>query len=198
MEIHRFPTAPRDHPLYALGYPLASVRAARRAAAADRGAVVHSHFPLQALPLALSGRGFVHTFHAPVHRELLPERRDAYLLPGPLEGAAVAAVRTAERTMVRRATRLLTLSEFMAAEARALGARAGRMELVPGGVDTEAFRPGPPVGDPWATGPGPLLVAARRFVPRTGVVELVEACAAIARADPGRARRPGRQRAPGR
>jgi glycosyltransferase involved in cell wall biosynthesis len=47
-------------------------------------------------------------------------------------------------------------------------------------VDTEAFRPGPPIDDPWATGPGPLLVAARRFVPRTGVVELVEACATIA------------------
>jgi glycosyltransferase involved in cell wall biosynthesis len=54
------------------------------------------------------------------------------------------------------------------------------MVLLPGGVDTEAFRPGAPVGDPWASGPGPLLFAARRFVPRTGVVELVEACAAIA------------------
>ncbi|MEA2304758.1 MAG: hypothetical protein QOH43_2038 [Solirubrobacteraceae bacterium] len=181
VEIARFPTPPRTNPLYALGYPLAAARAAHRAAAAAHGdAVVHAHFPLQGLPLALGGRPFVHTFHAPVFRELLPERRGAYLLPGPVQGAAVAAVRRTERALVRRATRLLTLSAFMAGEAVALGADPDRMELVPGGVDTRAFGPGEPIDDPWATGPGPLLVAARRFVPRTGVLELVEACASIA------------------
>jgi glycosyltransferase involved in cell wall biosynthesis len=181
VEIHRFATPSKGHPLYALGYPPTAARAAHRAAAGAQGAaILHAHFPLQGLPLALADRPFVHTFHAPVFRELLPERRDAYLLPRPLQRGAVAAVRRTERALVRRATRLLTLSAFMAAEARALGAPAGRMVLLPGGVDTEAFRPGAPVGDPWASGPGPLLFAARRFVPRTGVVELVEACAAIA------------------
>jgi glycosyltransferase involved in cell wall biosynthesis len=180
--VRRFPTPSKRDPLYAVKYPLAAAGASRRAARAqDRDVVVHSHFPLQGLPLALSGTRYLHTFHAPVHRELLPEHKDSYALPVALRRAAVAGLRVGESLVVRRADRVVVLSEFMAREATGgLGADRSRVDLVPGGIDTEVLRPGAPIDHPWAAGAGPLLFAARRFVPRTGVLELIEAVASIA------------------
>jgi glycosyltransferase involved in cell wall biosynthesis len=180
--VRRFPTPSKRDPLYALKYPLAAARAAHRAARAQSpDVVVHSHFPLQGLPLALSGAPYLHTFHAPVYRELLPEHKDSYALPAPLRRAAVAGLRAGESLVVRRARRVVVLSEFMAGEAAgALGADRSRIDLVPGGIDTEVLRPGAPIDHPWATGDGPLLFAARRLVPRTGVLELIDAVAIIA------------------
>jgi glycosyltransferase involved in cell wall biosynthesis len=180
--VRRFPTPSKRDPFYALTYPLAAVGASHRAARAQaRDTVIHSHFPLQGLPLALSGTRYVHTFHAPVYRELLAEHKDSYALPVPLRRAAVAGLRSAESLVLRRAEHVLALSEFMAHEATtALGADPARIALVPGGIDTEVLRPGAPIDHPWASGPGPLLFAARRFVPRTGVLELIEAVGTIA------------------
>jgi glycosyltransferase involved in cell wall biosynthesis/SAM-dependent methyltransferase len=184
--IWRFPTPSKDSPFYALGYPAATeraVRAAVRAAAGTR--VLHSNFPLQGLPLALGRTPYVHTFQAPVHRELLPEHQDAYVLPGPSRAAAVKLTRALESRVVRRAHSVIVLSEFMQDEAIALGARRESITVLPGGIDTERFSPGPPVADPWAEQDGPLLFTARRLVPRTGVSELVEAFAQVVREVPG-------------
>jgi glycosyltransferase involved in cell wall biosynthesis len=180
--VRRFPTPSKRDPLYALKYPLAAVGASYRAARAQgRHTVIHSHFPLQGVPLATSGTPYIHTFHAPVYRELLPEHKDSYALPVPLRRPAVAGLRKVESLVLRKAEQVVALSEFMAHEATtALGADPGRIALVPGGIDTEVLRPGPPIDDPWAAGAGPLLFAARRLVPRTGVPELVEAVAMIA------------------
>jgi glycosyltransferase involved in cell wall biosynthesis/SAM-dependent methyltransferase len=185
VEIFRFATPSRDSPLYALGYPAASsqaVRAAVRAAGEER--VIHSHFPLQGLPLALGRRPYVHTFHAPVYRELVSERQGAYALPGSTQAIAVRTMRACEKRILRRAESVVVLSEFMRAEAAALGARPQRTSVLPGGIDVERFSPGAPIEDPWATAGGPLLFTARRMVPRTGVTELVEAFAEVARAIP--------------
>jgi glycosyltransferase involved in cell wall biosynthesis len=186
VEIWRFPTPSKDSPLYAVSYPAMSVRAVRKAARATRGTrVLHSHFPLQGLPLALGRTPYIHTFHAPVYRELIPEHQDAYALPGPTRAAAVNLMRFWESRVVRRARSVVVLSEFMQAEAAALGARPDAITMLAGGIDTERFSPGPPVKHPWADGDGPLLFTARRMVPRTGVTELVEAFALISRELPG-------------
>jgi glycosyltransferase involved in cell wall biosynthesis/SAM-dependent methyltransferase len=185
VEIWRFRTPSKDHALYALGYPAASSQAVRSAVRAAHGTrVLHSHYPLQGLPLALGSTPYVHTFHAPVYREMLPEHQDAYALPGPTRAAAVSLMRLGESRVVRRAHDVVVLSEFMRQEAIALGAAPGSISLLRGGIDTERFAPGAPVAHPWAEADGPLLFTARRMVPRTGVGELVEAFARISTAVP--------------
>jgi glycosyltransferase involved in cell wall biosynthesis/SAM-dependent methyltransferase len=186
VEIWRFPTPSKDSALYGLSYPARSARAVRAAVRAAHGTrVLHSNFPLQGLPLALGRAPYVHTFQAPVYRELIPEHQGAYALPGATKAAAVSAMRFCESRVVRRAQRVVVLSSFMQQEAIALGARPESISLLPGGIDTERFSPGPPVDHPWAQEEGPLLFTARRMVPRTGVGELVEAFALISRETPG-------------
>ncbi len=186
VEIVRFPTPSVDHPLYAVGYPVAVFRAVHMVARAERSTrVLHSHYPLQALPLALARTPFVHTFHAPVNREVVPEHQDRYALPKAAREPAVKLMRAGERKVMGSAQEVITLSRFMRDEAIALGADAETMTLIPGGIDTDRFSPGPPVSHPWATGDGPLLFTARRLVPRTGVRELVEAFAHVSRAMSG-------------
>jgi len=182
VEIHRFAGPAKTSRLYAATYPAAAARAALAAVDAHPGHVVHTHFPLQAFPLLLRrGRPFVHTFHAPVYREIESERQGSYALPRPLEAGLVRASRRAEAAMVRRAQRIVTLSAFMRDEVVELDAAAGaRVTQIAGGIDTTWFTPdGPAVGHPWAQGAGPLLFTARRLVPRTGVLELVEAMPAV-------------------
>ncbi|HWH94547.1 MAG TPA: glycosyltransferase family 4 protein [Baekduia sp.] len=186
--IQRFAGPSKASRAYALTYPLGAGRAALAAVDAHPDHLVHTHFPLQAFPLLLKRRRpFVHTFHAPVYREIESERQGSYALPRPLERVVVAASRRGERAMVRRATAIITLSAFMRDEVAALDAPAGaRVTQVPGGIDTTRFTPdGSAVEHPWATGDGPLLFTARRLVPRTGVGELVEAMPEILTQVPG-------------
>jgi glycosyltransferase involved in cell wall biosynthesis len=185
VEIWRVDTPTRSNPLYALGYPLATARAVRAAVRAERGGcVVHSHFPLQGLPLAFAPAPYVHTFHAPVYRELIPEHQGTYALPGATRAVAVNLTRLCERRVVRRAKRVIVLSEFMRNEAIALGARPESITVLPGGIDTERFSPGESIDHPWVTTQGPVLFTARRMVPRTGVSELVDAFALISQEIP--------------
>ncbi len=186
VEIWRFRTPSRTSPLYAASYPIAAVRAVRRAVHGAHGTrVLHSNFPLQGVALAAGRAPYVHTFQAPVHRELIPEHQDRYTLPAPTRRAATELVRVCESSVVRRASSLVTLSDFMRKEAIALGARPERITVIPGGIDTERFSPGGMIEHPWAAAGGPLIFTARRMVPRTGVSELVEAFSLIARELPG-------------
>jgi glycosyltransferase involved in cell wall biosynthesis len=180
VDVRRFDTPSRDNLLYALGYPAATARAVRTVVAAQsRTRVLHSHYPLQGLPLALGRTPYVHTFHAPVHRELIPEHQGAYALPSATRAAAARLMRLGESRVVRRAQSVTVLSEFMEAQALALGADPQSITVMPGGIDTKRFSPGPPASHEWAHAGGPLLFTARRLVPRTGVGELVEAFARI-------------------
>jgi glycosyltransferase involved in cell wall biosynthesis len=185
VRIWRYATPSRNSPVYALGYPASAMRAVLAAVRAARGTrVLHSNFPLQGVPLAFGRLPYVHTFHAPVHRELIPEHQGRYLLPSSLAAAAAGLVRACDSASVRRASSLVVLSEFMRGEALALGARSERITLIPGGIDTVRFSPGAPVGHPWVGADGPLVFTARRMVPRTGVSELVEAFALVTRGVP--------------
>jgi glycosyltransferase involved in cell wall biosynthesis len=187
VEILRFRTPPKSSRIYALGYPistLAAVWQAVRTAPAPR--VLHSHFALHSMALASLRRPFLHTFHAPVHREIVSERQGSYWLPGPSERVLVATARAWEAVMLRRATHVITLSRYMRDEVRALSAPAARRTAVlPGGVDTARFAPGEGIAHPIAAQAHPLLFCARRLVPRTGVLELVRAMPSIVRARPG-------------
>jgi glycosyltransferase involved in cell wall biosynthesis len=183
VRVVRYPTPAKSNPAYALGYPAAALKATLgsiRGASGTR--VVHSHFPLQGLGAAAAGEPYVHTFHAPVHREVVPEHQGSYLLPFGLRGALRYSVRTIERVVVKRPAALVTLSRFMAGQAALLGAEHENMIQIAGGIDTRRFAPGDAI-DPSAMppGPGPLLFTARRLVPRTGVLELVRAMGDVSR-----------------
>ncbi len=183
--IDRHPLAPRTSRLFALRYALQATGGSWRALQRHPGAVPHAHYPLPALALALSGRRYLYTFHAPVHRELLSERMNSYALPPATQAAAVAALRALERLVVRRAARVVVLSEFMRTQLADLDARAARTAvLLPGGVDLGRFAPGPAVREPWVAAGAPLLFTARRLTPRTGVRELLQAMPTILRSLP--------------
>ena len=184
VRIHRFPLPPKTHPLYALRYGSTPLRTVRRRLRSHPDAVVHGHFAVQSFPVTFARRPFLSTFHSPVHKEVLPERE--FPLPAPLERPVVAAVRAVERRVVRSAVRNVVLSEFMRGQLAELSADAARDALVlPGGIDVERFCPGEGIAHPWVTSAAPLLFTARRFVGRTGVLELVHAMASVVRELPG-------------
>jgi glycosyltransferase involved in cell wall biosynthesis/O-antigen ligase len=167
----------RGRALYAVSYPLASLVGVIRETRQAPG-LVHVHYPLQGLAAALSGCGYIHTFHAPVYREVLPERR--YALPGALHGGLVGGTRLVERAVARSAAQSIVLTEYTRRElARLAPAAAARAHLIPAGLNSDRFAPGAPIRHPAAEGDGPLIFTARRLVPRTGVTELVAAMPAI-------------------
>jgi glycosyltransferase involved in cell wall biosynthesis len=185
VKIIRHSVPSKRNPMFAAAYPLYAGRGVLRAMRSEARppTVIHAHFPITALPLALGGPPYLYTFHAPVWRELLDERQGTYALPGPAQHATVALVRAAERGVVRRATATFVLSDFMRSQLGDLDERvAAAAHLIPGGVDTDRFRPDPSAtpGDPGA----PLLFTARRLTPRTGVDRLIAAMPEILRAHP--------------
>jgi glycosyltransferase involved in cell wall biosynthesis len=167
----------RKHPLYAALYPLMSVMGATREARRAPG-LVHVHFPLQGVGAVLAGDNYVHTFHAPVHKEVVPER--TYATPHTLLPGLVAGARAVEGRVARAAAESIVLTEFTRSELSDLAPDAAmRAHLIPAGLDSHRFQPGAPVDHAAAQGPGPLLFTARRLVPRTGVAELVAAMPSI-------------------
>jgi glycosyltransferase involved in cell wall biosynthesis len=190
----RYSVPSKKDPSFAVRYPYVVARAVRRALDEDSASrpgdgeqpVLHGHFAVPALVPALRRDPFLYTLHAPVWRELLSERQDSYVLPKPVQRAAVAGLRRAESLVVERARQILTLSQFMRQEVVGLDpAAGGRCEVVPGGVDIDLFAPGRPSPESWSDQiPGPTLFTARRLVPRTGVLQLVEAMPAVLEAFP--------------
>lgn len=186
VRIVRHAVPSKANPLFAAAYPLYTargvlgpVRGARRSAT-----VVHGHFAVSALPLALRGVPYVYTFHAPLWRELLDERQGTYHLPAAAERPVVAGLRTAERIVISRARRAFVLSEFMRTQLAQLDPRAAaEADLLPGGVDLDKFSPSAAVER--AGVDGPVLFTARRLTPRTGVDRLVQALPEVLAEHPG-------------
>lgn len=184
VEIIRHAVPSKRNPMFAAAYPfytaggvLGGVRAHAR-----RPTVIHAHFPVGALPLALAGPSYLYTFHAPVWRELLEERQGTYVLPRTMRRPAVGVLRAVERLVVRRASATFVLSEFMRSQLRELDEHvAARTRLLPGGVDLNRFHPDPSI---LVDHGAPLLFTARRFTPRTGVDRLIAAMPDIVRAHP--------------
>jgi glycosyltransferase involved in cell wall biosynthesis len=173
--ISRFEVPSKARRSYAASYPLAVASAVLLALRQHPNALVHAHYPVPALPVALARRPFLYTFQAPVHRELLSERQGTYALPAIANRPAVAAVRAAERLIAKRASRVVVLSEFTRGELALLDRRASQeATLIPGGIDLERFRPAVRATHAW-----PALFTARRLTPRTGIRELIAAMPSI-------------------
>jgi glycosyltransferase involved in cell wall biosynthesis len=172
---------------FALRYPVQVAAAIwREVTHLGPGTVVHAHYAMPALPLAVRGIPYLYTFHAPVYREALNERQGSYALPRVVQAPAVAGLKGAEALVVRRASRVFALSRYMQGELAQLSKRAAASSiLIPGGIDTRQFSPGPAQRDEWACRGEPLLFAARRFTPRTGILELVRAMPSVLARHPG-------------
>jgi glycosyltransferase involved in cell wall biosynthesis len=185
VRIVRHAVPSKDNPLFGAAYPFYAARGVRGPVRAAYGpdTVIHAHFPITALPLTLPGLRFIYTFHAPVWKELLDERQGTYVLPRSFQRVAVAAVRQAERLVVRRASRTFVLSNYMRGELAELSADAAApAEVLAGGIDIDRFSPDSTVTR--ASVDSPLLFTARRLTPRTGVDRLVMAMPAILRDHP--------------
>src|SRR5439155_4754261 len=134
---------------FALRYPFHVAAAIwREVGHLDPGTVVHAHYAMPALPLALRDIPYLYTFHAPVYREALDERQGSYALPRVVQAPAVASLKRAESLVVRRASRVLVLSRYMQGELARLSKRAAASSIqIPGGIDTQQLSPGPAHGD---------------------------------------------------
>ncbi|MDQ4502983.1 glycosyltransferase family 4 protein [Sinomonas sp. ASV322] len=193
--LRRHSSPSKSSVLFALMYPFvifAGVRKimreeVKRADLTEGQTIVHAHFPVPALALAVLRIPFIYTFHAPVYREMVGERQGSYALPGIAERVAVFGMKLTERLVLNRARMILTLSDFIAGEARELGVPAKKIKIIPGGLDEVRFALGLTgvSASAVSTPSGPRLFAARRFVERTGVEQLVEAMAAVRDVIPG-------------
>ena len=183
--LDRYRVPSKANPLYAGLYPAyAAYGVHARSPRRDADTIIHAHMGLPALPLAVTRRHYVLTFHAPVWRELLNERQQSYALPAVIQDQAVAALRRVESLVVRRAATTVVLSEFMRNELAILDKHAAaRARVLPGGIDNRRFSPGRdrPAD---ALDSGGVLFTARRLTPRTGIDELIKAMPAIAAARP--------------
>lgn len=82
------------------------------------------------------------------------------------------------RRVLRRCDRVMAVSRHLAGATAALGVPAGRINVIPDGVDSGLFAPAAPEGR------APLLVFAGSLVPRKGVTYLLQAMPPILRAFP--------------
>jgi glycosyltransferase involved in cell wall biosynthesis len=144
----------------------------RRAWAAERPDVVHSHFWMSGIatleaakPLAIPA---IHTFHA-----LGAEKRR-------FQGAADTSPDTRiaeEEKIVRTVDRVIATSSAEVFELLRMGAHPRSVRIVPCGVDVSLFTPdGPSEQRPGDRG---RIVALSRLVPRKGIADVIEALAAI-------------------
>jgi glycosyltransferase involved in cell wall biosynthesis len=188
VDINRYFGPSKQNPLFVVMYPFTVTAGVlrvlrrlgvRRSASADR-TVFHAHHPVPAIALRLARLPYVYTFHAPVFKEIIGERQASYKSSDFVLKTAVFAMRLLESWLLRGAARVHTLSDFVRAEALALGVRPGRCSVIPGGIQLDRFS----VSTTTPTADGTRLFAARRLVERTGVEELVEAFAEIRRAVP--------------
>jgi glycosyltransferase involved in cell wall biosynthesis len=94
-----------------------------------------------------------------------------------------------EREVVDRSDRLMVLSEFSVSQLKEIhGVDPARVTIVPGGVDTERFRPAPDrraVRQSLGLPEAPLLFTVRNLVPRMGLDALIAAMPEVIRVVPG-------------
>jgi glycosyltransferase involved in cell wall biosynthesis len=186
--IVRYDQPSKRNPFFALLYPLqvplavrAAVMTARKQIGGSKMSIVHhAHFPIPALVLALTTKDFVYTCHAPVYKEILSERQNTYRLPRLLQRMIIGVARRVEAFVIGRASQVITLSSFVRGEVEAMGVSSRHnFVLIPGGIDTDYFRP-----DPAESRRDAVLFTARRLVERTGVEDLLRAMPSIVRRHP--------------
>jgi D-inositol-3-phosphate glycosyltransferase len=137
----------------------------------ERPDVVHAHFWMSGMAALTAARDLdvpvVQTFHVLG----TVERRHQ----GPADTSPPGRI-GAERCLARSADRIVATCTDEVEELARMGAPRGRVDVVPCGVDLDAFRPdGPRAG----RGRAPRLVTVGRLVRRKGVDETVAALARV-------------------
>ena len=182
-----------------LGFLRGALLQARRAALAEieafRPDVLHVHQPVAGAGVvaraAARGIPTLYTFHSSAPLEYRARRGASARHLGGLAGWAGAAVLGAlERACVARAARVHVLSDFSAAQLRALhGVDTSRMVKVPGAADTERFRPADDraalrtaLGWPRDR---PVVLTVRNLEARMGLDTLLQAMVRVGAAEPG-------------
>jgi glycosyltransferase involved in cell wall biosynthesis len=129
--------------------------------------VLHSHFALSAWGHALSPAATprVRTFYGPWAEEAA--------MAGDASRARSSLRELIEAISLRRAARVVVLSQFSASQARRRGVPEGKLRIIPGFVDPGRFTG--PLEARSAGRQAPLLVTNRRLTPRTGVDRLLRA-----------------------
>lgn len=187
-DVSRFPVPTKRNPFFLALYPIAvwrgTERAVREHLRLHPEAVIHGHYALSMVPLMIRKHKYVYTFHAPVHKEIVSERQGSYLLPRILQRLVIRVVRGVESRVLKRASRIVVLSEFMRREVLELcpGSEVEAL-VVPGGIDLRKFHPGLP-GSQAMYVQDPTIFVARRLVARTGVEQIVEAMPAVVKKYP--------------
>jgi len=163
--------------------------AGARLIAARRPDVLHVHQPVagHAVLRAASARGIpvLYTFLSPAPSEYRSRRGMTPLHRHGVAGAAaVAALWLLEWSCLRRATLVHVLSDFSARQLRArYGVRGARVAKIPGGADTERFRPAPDRAAARAAlglrPRAPLLFTVRNLEARMGLDRLLQAMARV-------------------
>jgi len=167
-------------------------RAAFEVMASQMPLLVHSHFayaevgPQMALPKTLPR---VRSFHGPWHEEGWAEETRG--LPGLWWRARCKQWlrRRIEKWSLRRARRVVVMSDYMWNTALALGINPQRLRMVTGASDVARFHPD--TGRRQARerlgwdDAAPLLVTVRRLVPRMGLEALVRAMPEVLQGAPG-------------
>ncbi|MGC5220997.1 glycosyltransferase family 4 protein [Micromonospora sp. DT81.3] len=180
----RFSAPPKSDPLFVAKTPVSIASAVRRRVLSADFDVLHGHYPVPMLPITTMRIPYLYTFHAPVYREVVGERQNAYRANRLVSQASVQVMKRIERRVLEKANMVVTLSDFVAGEMRAI-TRPGSTwwTKIPGGLRTDYFTPLAQAGAPLKMA-RPLIVTARRLVERTGVELLVAAMAAVVRAHP--------------
>jgi glycosyltransferase involved in cell wall biosynthesis len=182
-EIRRYFGPSKRNPLFVVVYPfkvtIGVLRILRKIGRSSE-TVYHAHHPVPAIALRLTRRPYFYTFHAPVYKEIIGERQATYRSSRLVLQAAVLAMKVLESWLLRGATRVHTLSDFVRTEASELGVHRDRSLVVPGGLDLQRFSASNAV----VRSATPRVFAARRLVERTGVEELVTAFAIVVRSVP--------------
>ena len=147
-------------------------KAVREAVVPRRGRLLASHFALYALPALLGRRwdGHVVHFHGPWASESQREGGKMH---------TVMFKRMLERAVYHRADRFIVLSKaFRDQLCHGYGAPADRVHVIPGGVETDTFRPMDVVEARqrlvWPQ-KQKILVCVRRLARRMGLEALIEA-----------------------
>ena len=143
---------------------------------ANRPDVVHAHFWMSGLAsiqaAARLGVPVLQTFHA---LGVVKRRWQAD------QDASPASRVDIERWVACRSDRVVATCSDEAAELRALGVAADRIDIVPCGVDVSLFRPAIAKNRPPRSTPRLLIVS--RLVPRKGVEDAIRALALVSAAE---------------
>ena len=193
VKIRRYSGPSKSDPLFALKYPFVIWRRVSEAIRAEVGSpkdswerddvIVHGHFAVPSLFLALRNYKYIYTCHAPIYKEILGERQGSYRLPKPLQSLAVWLTKISEKIVFRKARKIITLSRFIRNEVKTVDKKSyEKVSLIPGGLQTDYFTPADVARVKFWVDPEnavPTLFTARRIVHRTGVELLVKAVPTI-------------------